>query len=176
MRVTNETTADLRTVRVLRFPLKISARTTQHFDEVMREFALISMDTDREREQSDSQRLVPARLLALVDELTKNFAAFTAAVTADRDEAAARGDEEIDLTYRIPAAAAMACRELEALLDEVDVFCQSGRYLITLSTPPDSLAFRQWYLGEFIAQIDEDREPVPWPEYVAEHHAAADWA
>jgi len=166
----------LKTVQVLRFPLPVSARSTQHFDEVMREFALITLDTERAREKTDSARRVPERLLALVDELTKNFSAFTAAVTADREEAAARGDQEIDLIYHVPASAAEACHQLEALLEEVDDFCRSGQHLITLATSPESLAFRQWYLSEFTGQIEKGRTPVSWPDYVAEHHRDADWA
>lgn len=166
----------LRTVRVVGFPLDVSARSTQHFTEVMREFALISLDTDRDREVTDSHRPVPVRLLALVDELSKNYAAFTTAVTAQREEAAARGDVEIDLTYHLPATVTDACRQLEVLLDEVDEFCRTGKHLITLATTEESVAFRQWYLSEFIAQIEQDREPVSWLDYVAEHHADADWA
>ncbi|MDQ1625991.1 MAG: hypothetical protein QOJ49_1489, partial [Actinomycetota bacterium] len=37
-------------VRVLEMPLDVYARSTQHWDELMREFALISLDTDRGEE------------------------------------------------------------------------------------------------------------------------------
>jgi hypothetical protein len=174
MRVTDNT--DLKTVQVLRMPMAVSARSSQHFDELMREFALITLDTDRDRETTDSQRPVPERLLTLVAELTSEFAAFTTAVQAQREEAAARGDSEIDLTYHMPPSTTDAVRQLEALLEEVDAFCQSGQHLITLATPPESLAFRQWYFQEFIEQIELGHPPVPWPDYVAEHHKDADWA
>ncbi len=177
MRVTNnEASSDLKTVQVLRMPLAVSARSTQHFDELMREFALITLDTERERENTDSTRPVPERLLALVAELTNKFAAFTAAVTAQREEAAARGDSEIDLTYHMPLSATDAVRQLEALLEDIDVFCRSGQHLITLATPPESLVFRKWYFTEFIGQMENGKPPVPWPDYVAEHHKEADWA
>jgi hypothetical protein len=176
MRVTNQSSTDLRTVQVLRIPMAVSARSTQHFDELMREFALITLDTGRERETTDSTRPVPERLLALVNELTDQFAAFTAAATAQREEAAARGDTEIDLTYHMPPSTTDAVRQLNALLEEVDDFCGSGQHLITLATPPESLAFRQWYFDQFLAQMEHDLPPVPWPDYVAEHHRDADWA
>jgi hypothetical protein len=156
--------------------MAVSARSTQHFEELMREFALITLDTERTRETTDSIRAVPERLLTLVAELTHEFAAFTAAVQAQREEAAARGDSEIDLTYHMPPSTADAVRQLEALLEEVDDFCQAGRHLITLATPPESLAFRQWYFSEFIAQMELGRPPVPWPDYVAQNHMDADWA
>jgi hypothetical protein len=177
MRVTNDTgSTDLLTVRVLRMPLAVSARSTQHFEELMREFALITLDTERDRESTDSTRPVPERLLDVVAELTHEFAAFTTAVTAQREEAAARGDAEVDLIYHMPPSTADAVRQLDTLLEEVDDFCRSGQHLITLATPPESLAFRQWYLNEFIAQIERDEAPVPWPDYVAAHHRDADWA
>ena len=177
MRVTNGVgSTALRTVRVLRLPLAVSARSTQHFDELMREFALITLDTERDRESTDSKRPVPERLLDVVAELTDEFAVFTAAVTAQREAAAARGDSEIDLTYHMPPSTTDAVRQLEALLEEVDDFCRSGQHLITLATPAESLAFRRWYLNEFIAQMERDEPPVPWPDYVAEHHRDADWA
>jgi hypothetical protein len=176
VRVTRDHGDGLKEVQILRMPLPVSARSTQHFDEVMREFALITLDTERAREDSDSARRVPVRLLALVDELTKNFSAFTEAVTADREEAAARGDQEVDLIYRLPATAAEACHQLEDLLAEVDDFCRSGQHLITLATSPESVAFRRWYLSEFTGQIEQGRDPVSWPDYVAEHHRDADWA
>jgi len=159
----------------MRIPLAVQVRSTQHFDELMREFALISMDTDRARPTDGIARRVPERLLALVEELTTSFSAFTAAVTAERDEAVARGDSEIDLTYHLPATAVAACRELEDILTEVDDYCRSGQHLITLATPPESLAYRQWYLGEFVAQIEQRRGPLAWPDYVSEHHQDADW-
>ena len=177
MRVTdNQVTPELQTVHVRRMPIAVSARSSQHFEELMREFALITMDTDRDRETTDSKRPVPERLLTLVAELTSEFAAFTTAVQAQREEAAARGDSEINLTYHLPPSTTDAVRQLETLLEEVDEFCQSGQHLITLATPPESLAFRQWYFQEFIEQIELGHPPVPWPDYVAEHHKDADWA
>jgi hypothetical protein len=176
VRVTNDQGAtELQTVHVLRMPLAESARSSQHFDELMREFALITLDTDRDRETTDSQRPVPERLLNLVAELTSEFAAFTTAVQAQREKAAARGDAEINLTYHMPPSTTDAVRQLETLLEEVDDFCRSGQHLITLATPPESLAFRQWYFREFIDQMERGQQPVPWPDYVAEHHKDADW-
>ena len=172
---TSSGSTDLLTVHVLRLPLAVSTRSTQHFEELMREFALITLDTERDRESTDSKRPVPERLLDVVAELTNEFAVFTAAVTAQREEAAARGDAEIDLTYHMPQSTIEAVRQLAALLEEVDDFCRSGKHLITLATPPESLAFRGWYLNEFLAQMERNEAPVAWPDYVAEHHSDADW-
>ncbi len=167
---------ELKEVRVLRLPLAVSARSSQHFEELMREFALITLDTERDRESTDSKRPVPERLLDVVAELTQEFAAFTTAVTAQREEAAARGDAEIDLTYHMPPFTTDAVRQLDTLLEEVDDYCRSGQHLITLDTPPESLAFRRWYFEEFIRQMERGEAPVSWPDYVAAHHQDADWA
>lgn len=167
---------ELVTVRLQRIPLGVNARSTQHFEELMREFALISLDADRERPSGETARPVPERLLALVDDLTVTFSAFTTTQQAERDEALARGDAEIDLTYRLPASAVDATRQLATILDEVDDYCRAGQHLITLATPPESQAFRRWYLGEFIRQIEQGEPPSPWPDYVAENHPSDAWA
>ena len=173
---TDDPTADLRTVHLLEIPLSVYARSTQHFEELMREFALISLDTDREAAADGGSRPVPERLQTLVHELTENFSAFTVDTEAERDAALARGESTIDLTYRIPPQVTGASRELSALLEEVDDYCRAGQHLITLATPPESVAFRAWYLDEFIGQLEQGRDPMPWDEYVARNHADAEWA
>lgn len=39
---------------------------------------------------------------------------------------------------------------------------------MTLATPPELVAFREWFLDEFIRQIEGRGEPVPWQEYRGE--------
>ena len=38
------------------------------------------------------------------------------------------------------------------MLDEADVFCREGE-LLTLATPADEVAFRRWFLNEFVRQL-----------------------
>jgi hypothetical protein len=52
------------------------------------------------------------------------------------------------------------------MLDEADEFCRQGKHLLTLATPPDLRRYRQWFLGEFVAQIG-GRPPTPWPLFAA---------
>lgn len=59
--------------------------------------------------------------------------------------------------------AVAATVSLARMLDEADEFCRSGNHLLTLATPPELLAFRRWYLGEFNAQL-QGQSPLPWPE------------
>ncbi len=144
-------------VRLLGLPLDVYRRSSEHTDELLREFALIGED--------DSDH-VPARLLALIDELNARFSAFTREQTVAMQEAAARGDKEIDVLYEVPPEASDGVVRLAALLDEADEFCRAGE-LLTLATLPEGIAFRRWFLEEFLFQID-GRPPRPWSEFLKE--------
>ena len=142
---------DLITVRILGIPLDIMQRSAEHSDELLREFALI-------REEGTDH--VPARLLRVIEELRGRFGAFAAGPRQAMQEALERGDHSVDLEYVVPPEVGGAAERLRALLDEADQFCRAGD-LLTLATPPDGLAFRQWYLEEFERQI-AGRPPRPW--------------
>ncbi len=141
-------------VHILGMPLDVYRRVSEHTDELLREFALIRED------ESDH---VPARLLALIDELNLRFAAFTQRQADDMQAAMARGDAQIDLLYEVPPEASVGVARLNALLDEADEFCRAGD-LLTLAAPPEALAFRRWFLEEFAFQID-GRPPRSWSTF-----------
>jgi len=147
---------DLVEVRLLRFPLAVWARAREHHDELMREFALLALSAEPMRQD------VPKRLQALIDALGRRYSGAAEAVSAERDRAWKRGDTTCDLVYRVPRAARDACQQLSAMLDEADRFCRAGQELLTLAAAADLLAFRRWYLDEFVRQIDGN-EPKPWP-------------
>jgi hypothetical protein len=151
------TDATLVPVRILGLPLDVYRRSSEHNDELLREFALI-------REDNSDQ--VPARLLALIDELRSRFAGFTQGQTVAMQEALARGEREIDLLYEVPPEASEGVVRLAALLDEADDFCRAGE-LLTLATLPEGLTFRTWFLEEFLRQID-GKPPRPWPVFLKE--------
>lgn len=150
----------LHTVRAVGFPLDVWMRSTQHFDELMREFALISAGLQLEDGPS---RPVPLRLIDLVDELRLQFAAMAAQQDAQRQAALDAGMASVDLEYHVPAAAREAAASLLGLLDEADDFCRSGD-LLTLASPAEAVRFREWYLNEVVRQID-GHPPTPWPEH-----------
>jgi len=147
-------------VHLLGFPLALYQQGQEHHSELMREFSLIALG-----EEQESHPTVPARLLALVDTLTRQYGDYTDAVDLERDAALEAGLESVDLTYHVPAAAAEASRALGAMLDEADEFCRSGGTLLTLAPPPRVQQFRDWYLQEFTHQIS-GAQPVPWPDYL----------
>lgn len=148
------------TVRLLRFPLGIFQRSTEHHEGLMREMALLALRPPDEVPHHE----VPRRLQELVQLLRRQYAGVTEAAEHARDAAIVAGLEEVDLTYHVPASAGPAAAALAAVLDEVDEFCRQGE-MLTLATPPEALAFRRWYLGEFSDQI-AGADPTPWPDRV----------
>ena len=143
-------------VQILDVPMDLYRRAAEHTDELQREFALVLLGPDVD------EGSVPARLLRLIDELNARFGQFSVEQTA-RLEAVMAGGGPLHLTYRVPPEVKEAAAQLGAILDEADAFCLSGQHLLTLATPPGPLAFRRWFLGEFVAQID-GATPTPWGE------------
>lgn len=151
-------------VRLLDVSLADYRRSTEHHDELIREFALIN-EARRKDATDHASAEVPARLLALVDDLTARFVAFSAGPTTALAEALERGEDTIDLLYTVPAEVGPAAQQFNRLLDEADEYCRAGD-LLTLATPPDAAAFRRWFLDQFVAQA-AGAPPTPWPGYDA---------
>jgi hypothetical protein len=143
---------DLVEVRIVGLPLEVYREAAEHQDGLLREFALLA-ESDRDR--------APARLLALGDEIRSRFSGFTAAPESTLAAALERGDASVDLVYRLPAEVGDASRRLGELLDEADEYCRQEQ-LLTLATPPRALAFRRWFLEEFVRQSGGGA-PTPWP-------------
>lgn len=153
------TSEGLLTVRILGLPVALHQRAAEHRDELLRELALISAG---EAGSDLDPRTVPARLVVLVEELRAWFSGYTLQTESELADAAARGLDTVHLEYRVPASAGQAAAELDALLAEADEICRSGD-LLTLTTPPEVVAFRQWFLGEFVRQA-AGLPPTPWSE------------
>lgn len=145
-------------VRLLNYPLDLYLRAQQHSDELIREF----MHITNSRQSDPSAEVAPTRLWAIIDDLTVRFAAMIEAPRQERDAAIERGELRIDLTYVTPVEALEPVRQLGHLLDEADEYCRAGQHLLTLATPPDAVAFRHWFLGEFERQFAGEA-PRPWP-------------
>lgn len=148
---------DLVVVELRGLPVALYGISSEHHDGLRREFALINRG-------ADDDTSVPTRLRRLIDELNASFGAFTTEPTGALREALRRGDETIDLAYRVPREAGQAAQELDDLLDEADAFCRAGRHLLTLATPPEPLALRRWFLGEFVAQVG-GAPPTSWAQF-----------
>lgn len=149
--------SDLHTVRILAFPVEVYLRSTEAFEGLRREFALIALG-------SPDPDAVPGRLERLIVALTEKFEGVSAEPDRLRDEAIERGDDVVEeLVHQVPGAAAGACVALSDMLDEADEFCRRGDLLLSLAATPEAVAFRRWYLGEFTGQI-AGLPPLPWPD------------
>jgi hypothetical protein len=155
-RVLGSAEEELVTVRLLGVPVRLWASSAEHHEELMREFALIALST------SSGRSTLPSRLNQLIADVRARYGSGSPDDLATRDAALAAGREALDLTYRVPFALREACVSLGSLLDEADEYCKADAYLLTLTTPPATAAFRRWFLGEFVRQIDGER-PRPWP-------------
>lgn len=144
-------------VRLVGLPLQVWQRTQEHADGLLREFALIVHDPG-------AAAAAPGRLLALVKELNAGYGSFSEEQTREMEAALGRGEDSIDLTYQVPPAAAAAAQALGDMLDEADEYCRRGDHLLTMATPPEELAFRHWFISEFVAQLG-GAPPTRWADY-----------
>ncbi|MGH9103932.1 MAG: hypothetical protein ACRDYD_13270 [Acidimicrobiales bacterium] len=147
---------DLVDVRLVGIPLALQRRAAEHGDELMREFRLI-LELHKVPDES-----APARLLAVASELQSDYGPFTEEQEAELAAAFEAGALILDLAYRVPPSVADAARHLGSLLDEADAFCRQER-LLTLETPAELVAYRRWFLDEFIRQIAGE-PPRAWSE------------
>jgi hypothetical protein len=141
-------------VRLLNVPLRILAASREHYDEVMREFAMLALD---ERLHTDH---APARLIELVDILGRRYGAASARPDAEIDDALACGATAIDLLYHVPDHMADAAEQLESLMRETDEFCQQQQ-MLALARPELFVRFSEWYLDQFRRQLSGE-PPRPW--------------
>jgi hypothetical protein len=156
----------LHEVRLLRVPVALHARANEHSAELIREMYLIAQQLRAEAGEGATEAHLPTRLVKLVEVLGEQFNHLTLEQNRQFDQAIDSGADAVDVVYYIPRAAADGATRLGAMLDEADEFCTQGRHLLTLATPPDLRRYRQWFLGEFIAQIG-GRSPTPWSRFAA---------
>jgi anti-anti-sigma factor len=151
----------LRTVELVGLPIVVHRRAADHSATMRREMALVAASSD--------WSATPARLLELAHELGERYAGFGSESDAVMQDALARGETTVDLRYDVPIDVVDACVELNSILDEVDEYSRAGD-LVTLVSPPDVLAYRRWFLDQFITQLRDGAEPTRWstPSPVAE--------
>ena len=157
---------ELVTVQIIGLPTALQSEAQQHTDEITRELMLVA---EQMRQKGDSDGL-PVRFVELVSSLSGRYAMFTAEQEAQLSAAIAAGDPTVDLAYTVPVSAAAAAGELGRVLDEVDDYCLQGRLLLTLATPAPLVAYRQWFLDQFVDQAAGE-PPVAWADYAQQHPA-----
>ena len=160
--MTGDHPEELLTVHIVGLPVDLQAEAQQQGDELTRELMLVA---EQMRQRGDSVGL-PVRFVELVTTLSSRSAIFTAEQERQMAAAIAAGESTIDLSYTVPVSAAAAAADLGAILDEADAYCREGRLLLTLATPPHLVAYRRWFLDEFVAQA-AGRPPTAWADRVA---------
>ena len=146
---------ELVTVHVQGFPLQVHARAQQQSAEMRREFQLIL------GQEALHPGSVPHRLLDVSNALSGRYSGFTEEQERQIEEGIASGAELLDeLVFRVPSSVGEAAVQLAAVLDEADEWCRTGKMLV-LATPPDLVAYRNWYLDEFRRQAAGEA-PRPW--------------
>lgn len=153
-----EDDGELVTVRLLGTPVKLWCRATELHDELLREFSLIDYGLEEGATKRDE---LPARLVQLVHDLRARYGGSRQRDDATRQAALARGDLTMDLTYKVPAGIREAVQALGSLMAEADEYCRSDSYLLTLAPDESVVAFRRWYVEEFVRQVD-GLPPRPW--------------
>ena len=154
--MTEGSTEELVEVRLLGVPIPLRERSTQHGDELLREMMLIAQQANAaaDGDGNGDGAEVPAKLVRLAVEVRETYSQFTVNANAEMDAAAEAGVESIDVVYQVPSSVAGLCRHILEVIDEADAYCRQGRYLLTLATPPDILAYQRWIVGEFIRQVE----------------------
>ncbi len=141
-------------VRLTGIPVELHRRAGEHQEGLRRELAFV--------EHAQAADAAPVRLQALTAELAERYDGLTRTQTDRMTAAIEAGEDAIDLDYDLPADVVVEdAIDLRDLLDELDQFCRDGD-LLTLVTPPELLAYRLWFLGEFVAQVRDGRTPQPW--------------
>ncbi|HET7530008.1 MAG TPA: hypothetical protein VFJ98_03510 [Mycobacteriales bacterium] len=143
-------------IEIRGLPIGLHARSQAHSDELMREFRLLA-----EQMRQEGTSGVPRELIDLVAALQGQYSAFTEEQEDALQQAIAREDETIDLTYQLPAHVSEGVLALGVMLDRADELCREGQHLLTLATPPELVAYRQWFLDEFTRQIAGE-PPTAW--------------
>jgi hypothetical protein len=154
---------ELITVVIHGLPVDVQSEAQQQTDELARELTLVA---EQFRQQGNSSEL-PVRFVELVSALSGRYSVFTAAQERQLTDAIASGADTIDLTYSVPASAAVAAAHIGDILDEADDYCRQGKLLLTLATPPHLVAYRRWFLDQFVGQA-AGGPPVAWADYRAE--------
>ena len=143
-------------VHLLRVPVQVRARSTQHGEELLRELALVSIGAE-----AGSATAVPRRLLDLAGELRATYGPLVQHADDRSAAAEAQGETHIDLTFPVPAALGDLMRRIHQVLRDVEDYCREGGALLTLQPPPEVVAYREWVFGEIERQL-AGAAPTPW--------------
>jgi serine phosphatase RsbU (regulator of sigma subunit)/anti-sigma regulatory factor (Ser/Thr protein kinase) len=145
-------------------PTSLLLSAKAHVDNLVREFTLAA----RGAESKVSGQL-PPHLASLIETVVTRFSEARQAIKRQALAAANQGLPHVRLELNLPASAADAGEEYLRALDQADSYCHAAR-LLTVESPPRHRLFRQWYVGELVAQLRAAEaglrppEPTPFEE------------
>lgn len=138
-------------VRLEQLPVALHQRAAAHLDELLRELTFAASDT------TDT----PARVVGVGAALLDRSSVVMTPLAHTCAAAVERGDVAVDVAFTVSDEAPAVARTADALLDEAEGFCRHGD-LLTLAAPDDVVAYRRWFLHEFVRQC-AGAPPTPWP-------------
>ena len=143
-------------------PTDLLVAAKAHVDSIVREFALVSSGA-----ASGQTPAVSADMARLIEIVTSRFALARESIKRQAIAAATAGEARTRLVLTLPLSAADAGRDYLQALDEVDAYARAAR-LLTLETPPQHRAFRQWYVNSLVDQLRalaQGEEPPATPPF-----------
>jgi anti-sigma regulatory factor (Ser/Thr protein kinase) len=146
-------------VRLAACPVRLSLRQDEHLDELVRELQLLNADDGNAR-----SRDVAASIQGLL--VAPAHARYTGRRTAQL--ALEAGQSEVDVEMAVPDESSLLIRQLEDAVSAADRLCEE-RKLLTIASSRELRELRRWMTEEIVAQIEQRRDPVPWPTWLADH-------
>jgi serine phosphatase RsbU (regulator of sigma subunit) len=150
--------------RVTRYPVWLGEVPTSlllsakaHVDNLVREFTLAARGAE-----SNVSGQLPPHLASLIETVVTRFSEARQAIKRQALTGANLGLPHVRLELSLPASAADAGEEYLRALDEADSYCHAAR-LLTVESPPRHRLFRQWYVGELVAQLRAAEAGLPPP-------------
>ena len=124
----------------------------------MREHQLISLD------DNPGSRALAGQL----QDLLRGPAAARHTGRRVAQEAAAAGQQTIDIEMAMPREFAAEVEQLQVAVRRADRLCEE-MHLLTLASPPELQALRGWMTEQVSHQLRDGAEPEPWPVWKARH-------
>lgn len=154
-----EMPAGWKIVRMPRCPTALGVRIDQQLDDLVRELQLIDTADD------DTH---PRDLGRLIAGLVKKpaFARHMARRTAQ--EAVAAGLDHVDIAMPCPRELSSVARQMFEASALADTLAEE-RQLLNLASTPEMVSLRTWCVECIVTQLEDDAEPVPYDEWLAEH-------
>jgi hypothetical protein len=154
-----------REVRLVDVPVALYRQAQQHTDAVLRELVLMAEYETAQGGDGPVRRLFQRASDGFADRLD-----LTVRAAPDVDAAHARGDEHVTIVYTLPARFATSSEAWGRLLDELDALCRDGT-MLSVPASPEVAAFAKWWCAEFVRQLRDGAEPMPYAAYRAQADA-----